>query len=97
MMTSSFVGRKVELKKLRDLSSFNRTCLVVIRGRRRIGKSRLIEEFAKDKLFLPFSGLAPLPAIKAQDQRNAFARQLAQNFSLPPLTLNVFVLKRKDC
>jgi AAA+ ATPase superfamily predicted ATPase len=83
---ASFVGRKVELKKLRDLSSFQRACLVVIRGRRRIGKSRLIEEFAKDKLFLPFSGLAPLPTIKAQDQRNAFARQLAQHFSLLPLT-----------
>lgn len=83
---SKFIGRKAELKKLQDLASFDRACLVVMRGRRRIGKSRLIEEFANGKIFLPFSGLAPLPKIKAQDQRDTFARQLAKNFSLPPLT-----------
>jgi AAA+ ATPase superfamily predicted ATPase len=59
---------------------------VVIRGRRRIGKSRLAEEFAKDKIFLPFTGLAPTEHINDQSQRDAFARQLAKNFKFPPLT-----------
>jgi hypothetical protein len=49
-----------ELRRLEDLSKSGRACLVVIKGRRRIGKSRLAEEFGKDKVFLPFSGLAPV-------------------------------------
>ena len=41
-----FIGRKKELERLELLHKKNSASLVVIRGRRRIGKSRLIEEFA---------------------------------------------------
>ena len=81
-----FVGRDNELRRLEDLSKSGRTCLAVIKGRRRIGKSRLAEEFGKNKVFLPFSGLAPVKGVTAQDQRDAFARQLTALFHLPPLT-----------
>ncbi|MEI6242465.1 MAG: ATP-binding protein [Chlamydiota bacterium] len=81
-----FVGRENELRRLEDLSTSGRVCLAVIKGRRRIGKSRLAEEFAKDKVFLPFSGLAPVPGVTAQDQRNAFVSQLITLFHLPSLT-----------
>jgi len=81
-----FIGRKEELKKLHDLSQPQRPILAVIMGRRRIGKSRLVEEFSKGKIFLPFSGLAPTPTISDQDQRDAFARKFAEHFKLPPLT-----------
>ena len=81
-----FVGRDSELQRLEDLSRSGRACLVVIKGRRRIGKSRLAEEFGKNKFFLPFSGLAPVKGVTAQDQRNAFARGLATFFQLPPFT-----------
>lgn len=81
-----FVGRKSELNSLEDLLRQGGASLVVIRGRRRIGKSRLAEEFGRGKRFLPFSGLAPTKGIKAQDERDAFARQLAEHFQLPPLT-----------
>ncbi len=81
-----FVGRSNELQRLEDLSKSGRACLVVIKGRRRIGKSRLAEEFGKDKVFLPFSGLAPVKGVTAQDQRDAFASQLAALFHLPPFT-----------
>jgi len=60
--------------------------LVVIKGRSRIGKSSLAAEFGKDKIFLSFSGLAPVRGITAQDQRNNFAMQLARAFNLPLLT-----------
>ena len=50
--------------------------LVVIRGRRRIGKSRLVEEFAKGKPFFSFTGLAPTDKTTAQLQRDEFAKQL---------------------
>lgn len=81
-----FVGRNSELQRLEDLSKSGRACLVVIKGRRRIGKSRLAEEFGKNKTLLSFSGLAPVKGITAQDQRDAFARQLTTLFHLPPFT-----------
>jgi len=81
-----FIGRKDELKRLEGLRRSNKASLVVINGRRRIGKSRLVEEYAKNKVFLPFTGLAPIQHLSAQDQRDAFARQLATHFKLPPLT-----------
>lgn len=79
----TFIGRKQELKKLQDVNTFERACLVVIRGRRRVGKSRLVAEFAKNMVFLQFSGLAPIKTVEAQDQRNTFARQLAKNMDCP--------------
>jgi uncharacterized protein len=81
-----FVGREGELRRLEDLSKTGRACIVVIKGRRRIGKSRIAEEFGKKKVFLPFSGLAPLKEMTAQDQRDAFAKKLAALFQLPPFT-----------
>lgn len=81
-----FVGRDNELKKLEDLAKSGRACLVVMKGRRRIGKSRLAQEFGKDKVFLAFSGLAPVKGVTAQDQRDAFARELTVLFHLPPFT-----------
>lgn len=81
-----FVGRENELQRLEDLAKSTRASLVVLKGRRRIGKSRLAEEFGKSRLFLPFSGLAPAKGVTAQDQRDAFARTLALLFHLPPFT-----------
>ena len=42
-----FVGRKEELKVLLDLWEKRGSSLVVCSGRRRVGKSTLIEEFAR--------------------------------------------------
>lgn len=81
-----FIGREKELQLLEDLRCSGRAKLVVIKGRRRIGKSRLAEKFAENKKFLIFTGLAPIGTITGQDQRDVFASQLAQNLGLPPLT-----------
>ena len=43
----AFVGRNRELALLKRFINKRIASLLVIRGRRRIGKSRLIEEFAK--------------------------------------------------
>ncbi|RZI46116.1 AAA family ATPase [Candidatus Finniella inopinata] len=83
---TTFVGRKQELTKFKDLAQKRQASLVVIKGRRRIGKSRLAEEFAKNKTFLSFTGLTPEAGMTAQTQRDAFAVRLAQHFKLPPLT-----------
>ena len=83
---SIFLGRKKELIQLKDLAQKRKASLVIIKGRRRIGKSRLVEEFAKDKIFLSFSGLAPQGVMNDQDQRDFFATRMAQHFKIPPLT-----------
>ncbi|MCX6990831.1 MAG: hypothetical protein NTX49_07215 [Chlamydiae bacterium] len=80
-----FIGRKQELKELKLLLSKKTAALVVIKGRRRIGKSRLIEEFAKGKNFLRFEGVAPTRQTTAQAQRAEFARQIQQQLGIPGL------------
>ena len=74
---SHFIGRKTELEELAALLSLRSANLRVVKGRRRIGKSRLLSEFAKyfDKAYI-FSGLAPEKDVTAEDQRNEFARQM---------------------
>lgn len=84
-----FTGRPKELQKLKVVHKKTTPQLVVIKGRRRIGKSRLIAEFAaknpKNTLW-SFSGLAPQEGITDQTQRDHFANQLASLLKLPPLT-----------
>lgn len=89
MTYKPFIGRQQELDKLKELHRKGQPSLVVIKGRRRIGKSRLVAEFAsrppKYKLW-SFAGLAPQEGMNAQSQRDHFARQLAGFLKLPPLT-----------
>lgn len=81
-----FIGRKKELDGLKGLLKKKIASLVVIRGRRRVGKSRLSEEFS---FCFPRSysltGLPPEKGVLAQDQRDEFARQL-QRLGIPITT-----------
>jgi AAA+ ATPase superfamily predicted ATPase len=50
-----FIGRVYELQQLKDKYNTDKSELVVIYGRRRIGKSSLVEKFAENKkLFFKF-------------------------------------------
>jgi uncharacterized protein len=89
MSNPVFIGRKTELERLKALYKKKASSLVVIKGRRRIGKSRLIGEFAKianAQTFWSFAGLAPEDGISVQQQRDNFARQLAFMLKIPPMT-----------
>lgn len=96
-----FIGRNHELSLLNDLLNKKTSSLVVIKGRRRIGKSRLIEEYAKKMPFYQFSGLAPTQGITAQDQRNEFALQLSRQTNIPELQVDdwskLFLLLADKC
>lgn len=81
-----FVGRKYELNLLTKLHSSKKSSIVVIKGRRRIGKSSLAKEFARDKRFISFTGVAPVKGVSSQDQLDEFARQFYSFFKLPPIT-----------
>ena len=78
-----FIGRKEELKTLKSLMDRRSAQFVTIKGRRRIGKSRLIEEFSKNfgkKYF--FTGIPPVKGVTAQTQREEFIKQMVdQGFS----------------
>jgi AAA+ ATPase superfamily predicted ATPase len=74
-----FAGRKPELARLQQYKNKPTGSLIVMRGRRRIGKSRLIAEFAKNMNFVKISGLPPTPdSPNAQVQRQHFAEELTR-------------------
>jgi AAA+ ATPase superfamily predicted ATPase len=80
---ANFVGREKELHLLTELVKKRTASLVVIKGRRRIGKSRLVEELAiryPFDAFYRFAGIAPTPETTKQSQREIFAGQLASQF-----------------
>lgn len=86
----NFIGRKEELASLSQVASLQSASLVVVRGRRRIGKSRLIAEFAQrsGRPFYKFVGLAPGYGITAEVQRNEFMRQFSEQFDMPKIQLD---------
>ena len=73
---ADFIGREEELNELKTLLKKRTSSLVVIRGRRRIGKSRLIAEFCKTLPTLSFAGIPPNKNTTDQSQREEFSRQM---------------------
>ncbi len=85
-----FFGRKEELDRLRRLKRLKKASLAVIKGRRRVGKSTLVEEFAKNKRFISLSGIPPAPGITQQKQRDEFADQLCSQLHLPKVVFSTW-------
>lgn len=83
--TGAFFGRDREIGELEELWKKRGASLVVCRGRRRIGKSTLIERFAaKGRCrFLKFEGKMPEPGQTNQDQLDEFCRALAAQTRIP--------------
>jgi len=84
-MSAPFIGREEELEGLKKLLKKDGSSLVVIEGRRRIGKSRLVKEFAKGHTFYEFSGLAPNESTTLQSQLDDFARQISMQTGMPEI------------
>jgi AAA+ ATPase superfamily predicted ATPase len=78
-----FIGRRKELAKLTQIAENRVANLIVLKGRRRIGKTRLAEEFGKKYKTLIFTGLPPTKGMTAQLQRDHFASQLARQLLIP--------------
>lgn len=75
-----FIGRERDLRDLSALWGRDAGVLVTCRGRRRIGKSTLIEEFAAREAdtFISIDGVAPRKGMKDVDQRRHFCEKIAQ-------------------
>lgn len=78
--SSRFIGRQSELSRLNGFLNKRSASLIVVRGRRRIGKSRLLKEFGKQMKSFFFSGLPPKLKTKITDaaQKKEFVTQLLQ-------------------
>ena len=85
--TTPFFGREHELARLKELAGKKTASLAVIKGRRRIGKSRLTDELARQ---MPrytsshFQGLPPSKKLTAEQEREDFAQQFARQMRVPP-------------
>ncbi len=92
-----FYGREDILDRLMSLFKKRTSSLVTCRGRRRIGKSTLIEVFAQraDARFIKIEGLKPRPKLSNADELANFAAQLAAQTgceTTPPANwLNAFI------
>lgn len=87
----SFYGRAEELRQLDSLWNKRVSSLVTCRGRRRIGKSTLVERFALSSgaRFVKIEGKRPRPAMTNVDELATFASQLADQSEAertPPAT-----------
>lgn len=74
-----FIGRKEELQKLNNLYKQDTFQMVVVYGRRRVGKTALINEFCRDKRTLSFTALDQSDADNLAD----FNRVVCRFFDLP--------------
>ncbi|MES2615245.1 MAG: ATP-binding protein [Bdellovibrionota bacterium] len=76
-----FIGRHDEHKRLLELIEKKSASFIVVKGRRRIGKSRLIKEFSKSfQRCYSFIGLAPDKNTTAKHQLDEFSRQISREF-----------------
>ena len=79
MKKTMFFGRDAILDQLASLFEKRTASLVTCRGRRRIGKSTLVKEFAHRSRarFIKLEGLRPEPGMTKVDQLKFFASKLA--------------------
>lgn len=84
----SIVGRKKEIKELNELYNSDKAELVAVYGRRRVGKTFLVDESLSGKFCFRHTGLSPIEAEvnnrsanTGKQGSNALKQQLKQ-FSL---------------
>jgi len=92
-----FFGRQTQFEQLNRLLHKQVGSFVTCRGRRRVGKSTLIEEFARrtKARFIKLEGVKPQARYSDEHERRAFAEQLAVQTGAEDTTpsnwLNAFV------
>lgn len=80
-----FIGRAAELAQLEVFKKRRVAGIIVCCGRRRIGKSTLIEHFGQNTRFLEFYGLAPREQMSNKAQLAHFGELMGLRFNLPAM------------
>lgn len=89
MKKIKFIGREKELLRLENEREKKVASFIVLKGRRRIGKSRLAKEFAKNfDAYYKFEGLAPAQNVQPIDQLEEFCNQISREFNAPKAMYN---------
>lgn len=70
-----FIGRTYELQRLEEATHLNHAAIIIVYGRRRVGKTELIEYALHNRHLLKFEGLE---GKSTQEQINAVLHQLAK-------------------
>lgn len=83
-----FFGRRFELDQLQAFLDRSVAGIAVCCGRRRIGKSTLIQYAARKYRFVEFYGLSPRKGTINQAQLDHFSRLLSKNFNMPLVQFN---------
>jgi len=80
-----FIGRDRELQELESFWGRDQGVLITCRGRRRIGKSTLIDEFASRtaRNYISVAGLAPRKGMTDAKQRAHFCETIAEYAERP--------------
>ncbi|MEK7953017.1 AAA family ATPase [Luteolibacter soli] len=83
-----YIGRQAERREFTELLKKRTASLVTCQGRRRVGKSRFIEECAAAaNHFLSFIGLPPREGITKQEQLDSFSGHLTKQTAAPRVVL----------
>lgn len=82
------IGREKEAKELNRLYNSNKAELVAIYGRRRIGKTFLVDQVFKNKITFRHAGISPI-----EDEKNGMNRQLDHFY----LSLQLQGMKKSKC
>ena len=69
----SIIGREKEIKELRHLFDSDKAEFVAIYGRRRVGKTFLVDETLKGKITFRHAGLSP---VEKESKKNSLREQL---------------------
>ncbi len=72
-----FVGRTYWWRRLKEIDEKNEATVIVIYGRRRVGKTELIEQFFSDRKVLKFEGIQPDRKITSNTKKEK-KRQVTQ-------------------
>ena len=80
-INNNFVSRKFEINKLTQISSAQHSSIIIVYGRRRIGKTELIEQTLAKRNLLKFEGLEGYK----EDQQMQFVVDQLASYAKEPL------------
>lgn len=67
-INQNFVGRQAEQQRLETAKAANQASIIVVYGRRRVGKTELLEQFFRERNILKFEGIEGLPVKQQMDR-----------------------------
>ena len=72
------IGRKKELEKFQDAVSKDRAQLIAVYGRRRVGKTFLVNEFCGNKYSFKHTAVSPVDDASGKKKKNLMRIQLQE-------------------